>query len=126
MYRRWALVCNTLLPPCACSVSIIRLEQLYPFPREELDEIIRGYANAEELIWVQEEPRNQGAWSTMLSKRHLAGCFPDEKPLRCIARPYSASPAVGYISLHLEQQQQLVEDALGIEQIDEETQKKSA
>jgi 2-oxoglutarate dehydrogenase E1 component len=108
------------------SVSILRLEQLYPFPRDELVEKINQYANAEELIWVQEEPRNQGAWSTLLSKRHLGGCFPDEKPLRCIARPYSASPAVGYLSLHLEQQQQLVEDALGIAKINEEKQKKSA
>jgi len=108
------------------SISIIRLEQLYPFPREELVAAINGYPNAEELIWVQEEPRNQGAWSTLLSTRHLGGCFPAEKPLRCIARPYSASPAVGYISLHLEQQQQLVEDALGIARINEEAQKKSA
>ena len=108
------------------SVCILRLEQLYPFPGDELVEKINQYANAEELIWVQEEPRNQGAWSTLLSKRHLGGCFPDEKPLRCITRPYSASPAVGYLSLHLEQQRQLVDDALGIEKIDEESQKKSA
>lgn len=108
------------------SVSILRLEQLYPFPREELIEKINQYPNAEELIWVQEEPRNQGAWSTLLSRRHLGGCFPDKKPLRCIARPYSASPAVGYLSLHLEQQQQLVDNALGIDRIDEESQKKSA
>jgi 2-oxoglutarate dehydrogenase E1 component len=100
------------------TISIIRLEQLYPFPREELVEMIAGYPNAEVLIWVQEEPRNQGAWSTLLSKRHLGGCFPDEKPLHCIARPYSASPAVGYLSLHREQQQQLVEEALGITSVE--------
>ena len=100
------------------TISIIRLEQLYPFPREELVEMIAGYPNAEVLIWVQEEPRNQGAWSTLLSKRHLGGCFPDEKPLHCIARPYSASPAAGYLSLHREQQQQLVEEALGITSVE--------
>jgi len=100
------------------TISIIRLEQLYPFPREELVEMIATYPNAEVLIWVQEEPRNQGAWSTLLSKRHLGGCFPDEKPLHCIARPYSASPAVGYLSLHREQQQQLVEEALGITSVE--------
>jgi 2-oxoglutarate dehydrogenase E1 component len=108
------------------NVAIVRLEQIYPFPREEIIEKISGYPNAEELIWVQEEPRNQGAWSTLLSTRHLGGCFPDGKPLRCIARPYSASPAVGYLSLHLEQQQKLVDDALGIERIDENKQQKSA
>lgn len=108
------------------TVAIIRLEQLYPFPREELVAMINAYPNAEELLWVQEEPRNQGAWSTLLSKRHLGGCFPDEKPMYCVARPYSASPAVGYISLHLEQQQQLVEKALGIGRAEQADQKKSA
>ena len=95
--------------------AIIRLEQLYPFPKEELIALIEQYPNAQELIWVQEEPRNQGAWSTLLSKRHLGGCFPDEKPLYCVARPYSASPAVGYASLHHEQQQQLVSEALTLD-----------
>ncbi|MGR9090032.1 MAG: 2-oxoglutarate dehydrogenase E1 component, partial [Gammaproteobacteria bacterium] len=108
------------------AVAIIRLEQLYPFPREELVEKINAYPNALELIWVQEEPRNQGAWSTLLSKRHLGGCFPDEKPMYCVARPYSASPAVGYLSLHLEQQRQIVEKALGIDRAEQADQKKSA
>ena len=105
---------------------IIRLEQLYPFPRDELVAFINRYPNAEELVWVQEEPRNQGAWSTLLSKRHLGGCFPDEKPLRCVARPYAASPAVGYASLHQEQQQRLVEEALLIGEFAETAAKKTA
>jgi len=105
---------------------IIRLEQLYPFPKEELVALIDQYSNAEELIWVQEEPRNQGAWSTLLSKRHLGGCFPDEKPLYCVARPYSASPAVGYASLHNEQQEQLVSEALALEKYAAEDAAKSA
>ena len=92
--------------------AIIRLEQLYPFPKEEMIALIDGYPNAEALVWVQEEPRNQGAWSTLLSTRHLGGCFDASKPLICIGRPYSASPAVGYASLHREQQQQIVDDAL--------------
>jgi hypothetical protein len=48
----------------------------------------------------------------MLSRRMLAGCFPVEMPLRCVARAYSASPAVGYHALHLKQQQELVDAAL--------------
>ena len=108
------------------NVAILRLEQLYPFPREALVGHIEKYANAQELIWVQEEPRNQGAWSTLLSTRHLGGCFLSEKPLRCVARPYAAAPAVGYLSLHLEQQQQLVFDALGIADVIENEQQKSA
>ena len=108
------------------NVAILRLEQLYPFPREALVGHIEKYASAQELIWVQEEPRNQGAWSTLLSTRHLGGCFLSEKPLRCVARPYAAAPAVGYLSLHLEQQQQLVFDALGIVDVIENERQKSA
>lgn len=106
--------------------AIIRLEQLYPFPKEELMALIEQYPNAQELIWVQEEPRNQGAWSTLLSKRHLGGCFPDEKPLYCVARPYSASPAVGYASLHHEQQEQLVSEALTLDKYTTKDNAKSA
>lgn len=105
--------------------AIIRLEQLYPFPKEELEAAIGNYPNAEELVWVQEEPRNQGAWSMLLSTRHLGGCFDETKPLTCIARPYSASPAVGYASLHLEQQQEIVDAALELTRR-REKQKKSA
>ncbi|MGR8920530.1 MAG: 2-oxoglutarate dehydrogenase E1 component [Gammaproteobacteria bacterium] len=105
--------------------AIIRLEQLYPFPREEIVAAIDAYANAEELVWVQEEPRNQGAWSMLLSKRHLGGCFDPSKPFTCVARPYSASPAVGYASLHREQQQTIIDEALELSQR-ESKQKKTA
>ena len=92
--------------------AIIRLEQLYPFPRDEIKQLAATYPNVKEYIWVQEEPRNQGAWSVMRSKRHLGGCFPEALTLRCVARPYSASPAVGYFALHVKQQQELVAAAL--------------
>jgi 2-oxoglutarate dehydrogenase E1 component len=92
--------------------AIIRLEQLYPFPKEEMLDSLNRYPNADELIWVQEEPRNQGAWSTLRSSRFLAGCLDGDKPLTCIARPPSSSPAVGYAALHLEQQNQIIKDAL--------------
>ncbi len=92
--------------------AIIRIEQLYPFPREEIMTILTTYPAVADAVWVQEEPRNQGAWSLMLSRRMLAGCFPVEMPLRCVARAYSASPAVGYHALHLKQQQELVDAAL--------------
>jgi 2-oxoglutarate dehydrogenase E1 component len=92
--------------------AIVRIEQLYPFPREEIQALAAAYPKLREVIWVQEEPRNQGAWSVMLSRRHLGGCFPTEVPLLCVARPYSASPAVGYYGLHVRQQQELVDEAL--------------
>ncbi len=90
-------------------------------------ERVHQYRNAEELVWVQEEPRNQGAWSMLLSKRHLGGCFDPAKPFTCVARPYSASPAVGYMSLHLEQQQRVIDEALRLsERQARAKQKKSA
>lgn len=93
-------------------IAIIRLEQLYPFPRDEVVRVAETFPNVKEFVWVQEEPRNQGAWSVLLSKRHLGGCFPGNIPLLCVARPYSASPAVGYHALHVKQQQDVVEEAL--------------
>ena len=109
-------------------VAIIRLEQLYPFPRDEIMQIAKTFPNAQEFVWVQEEPRNQGAWSVMLSKRHLGGCFPANLPLRCVARAYSASPAVGYYAVHVKQQQELVDEALRRLQVvpKQDPQKKSA
>ena len=106
-------------------VAIIRLEQLYPFPKDEMQAMLAQYPNANELVWVQEEPRNQGAWSMLLSARHLRGCIGERSALTCVARPYSASPAVGYASLHLEQQQTIIDEALSLSQRQTQ-QKKSA
>ena len=106
--------------------AIIRLEQLYPFPREELMQIAASFPNVKEFMWVQEEPRNQGAWPVMLSRRHLGGCFPEELPLLCVARPYSASPAVGYHALHVLQQEALVAEALRLGKPSEEPRKDAA
>jgi len=108
------------------NVAIIRLEQLYPFPREEIVAEVERYPNISEVVWVQEEPRNQGAWSILLSTRHLGGCFPEHVKLRCEARPYSASPAVGYMSLHLEQQRDLVSRALKLDEANVGAQQKTA
>ncbi len=106
--------------------AIFRLEQLYPFPTEELQAAADQYSDLEEIIWVQEEPRNQGAWSVLLSKRHLGGCFPNTIPLRCVARPYSASPAVGYYALHIKQQKDIVDQALRVHERSASETKKTA
>ena len=96
--------------------AIIRLEQFHPFPREQMQKTLSQYKNAIELIWVQEEPRNQGAWSYLLARRHLRGGFDESKPLKWVARPYSSSPAVGYLSLHEEQQKKIIAEALELEE----------
>ena len=96
------------------AVAIARVEQLYPFPDKEIQALLERYPNAREICWAQEEPRNQGSWFFMLSHRHLNGCKRPDQRLIYAGRDYSASPAVGYLNVHLEQQRQLVEKALGL------------
>jgi 2-oxoglutarate dehydrogenase E1 component len=90
--------------------AIVRIEQLYPFPREELTAELERYTRAKEIVWCQEEPMNQGAWYQ--SKHHFRACMRKGQKLRYAGRPPSAAPAVGYFNLHIEQQRALVEDAL--------------
>jgi 2-oxoglutarate dehydrogenase E1 component len=94
------------------NIAIVRIEQQYPFPREEVGAAINRYPNAIDVVWVQEEPRNQGAWSYMQSRRNLKGILTSEHRLEYAGRPYSASPAVGYLHVHREQQKALVAEAL--------------
>lgn len=97
-------------------IAIARIEQLYPFPKVEVSELIDSYPNAREVVWVQEEPRNQGACAYLLESLNLFGSLNEGQQMLIVARPYSASPAVGYPSLHLEQQRRLVEEALALEE----------
>ena len=98
-------------------VAIARIEQLYPYPREEIRALLAKYANAKEICWAQEEPRNQGSWFFMLSGRHLLGDIDKEhRTVYYAGRDYSASPAVGHMKLHLQQQRVVIESALGFDQ----------
>jgi len=94
-------------------VAIVRVEQLYPFPEDEIKAILDKYGKAREICWAQEEPRNQGVWFFMLSRRHLAGLIGPDRSLSYAGRDYSASPAAGYHNVHLAEQKALVEAALG-------------
>ena len=98
-------------------VALVRVEQLYPYPREEIQAILDRYPKARDVIWAQEEPRNQGTWFFMLSRRHLAGMIRSNCRLGYAGREYSASPAAGYLSVHLEQQRALVASALGLDEL---------
>jgi len=100
-------------------VAVARVEQLYPFPEKEIKALLQRYPNADEICWAQEEPRNQGSWFHMLSRRHLAGCIQKRHKLLYAGRTYSASPAVGYLNVHLEEQRALVETALGLDVVEE-------
>jgi 2-oxoglutarate dehydrogenase E1 component len=96
-------------------VAIARVEQLYPFPDEEIVTLLKRYPKANDICWAQEEPRNQGSWFHMLSRRHLAGCVQKRHKLVYAGRTYSASPAAGYLNVHLEEQRSLVATALGLD-----------
>jgi 2-oxoglutarate dehydrogenase E1 component len=91
-------------------VAIVRVEQLYPFPRRQLEEIFARYPNAREIRWVQEEPENMGAWTFILAR--FRDSVPGGRPLHVIARRESASPAAGSQTIHEYEQKNLVERAL--------------
>lgn len=96
-------------------IAILRIEQLYPFPKPEVEHLLSLYPNAREVVWVQEEPVNQGSWFYILGHSHLTGCLQADHILTRVARPFSASPAVGYLSKHREQQDAIINEALKLE-----------
>ena len=91
-------------------IAVLRIEQLYPFPHEEFRAQIAMYPNAKSVVWAQEEPGNQGAWHRI--QHYLQREMRPDQTLSYALRPSSASPAVGYLSKHLEQQKELVNAAL--------------
>ena len=93
-------------------VAIIRIEQLYPFPAEEVADIMQDYQHVKDFVWCQEEPQNQGAWYS--SQHNFWAAIPSGAQLTYRGRDASAAPAVGYLSEHNKQQQKLVDEALTI------------
>ena len=91
-------------------VAILRLEQLYPFPTDTFREELAKFPAAKEVMWVQEEPRNQGAW-LQIRHRLEAGLGP-KQTLSYAGRVSSASPAVGYMSKHVAQLKAFLEEAM--------------
>lgn len=102
-------------------VAIVRIEQLYPLPEARILEEVAKYENLQEILWAQEEPRNQGAWYYLAPHmfRLIAPPKPAVRPTRAfllepVARPPSAAPAAGSMQMHVQQQKQVVNNALGI------------
>ena len=91
-------------------IAVIRLEQLYPFPHEEFAAQMAVYPAAKSVVWAQEEPANQGAWHRV--QHYLLRNMRPEQTLGYAGRASSASPAVGYLAKHNEQQKELVDVAL--------------
>lgn len=92
------------------NVAILRLEQLYPFPDEACKQAFAPYAHVKDFIWCQEEPENQGAWNAMAP--FITAVLGKGQTLRYAGRKASASPAVGYHSVHEKEQEAIVEQAL--------------
>ena len=90
-------------------VALIRIEQLYPFPRTLLAAELKKFGKAAEVVWCQEEPQNQGAWYQI--QHHLRACLQPKQVLGYAGRPRSPSPAVGHMADHLHELQQLLADA---------------
>ena len=93
-------------------VLIVRIEQLYPFPKQALLEALSPYSKARKLVWAQEEPRNQGGWYILQHQlRAVLRELKMTEKLEFAGRPASSSPAVGYMQTHKEQQQHIVDYA---------------
>ena len=93
-------------------VAICRVEQLYPFPAQQIADLLRAYPNAKDVVWLQEEPENAGAWEFM--RPLLQELIGDRRPLRYIGRARSASPSEGSATWHQMNQKALVERAFSL------------
>jgi 2-oxoglutarate decarboxylase len=95
-------------------VAVARVEMLYPFPREQLVELIASYPNLKELIWVQEEPRNMGARRFMFTRNREREMVPSGVKLDYVGRQYRASTGEGYPSAHHIEQDRILREALTV------------
>lgn len=91
-------------------VAIVRVELLYPFPVEEIKRVLAGYPGLKEVVWVQEEPRNMGAWRSFLPR--LQEILPQNVGLDVISRPERAAPAPGFMEKFQQEQEQIIARAL--------------
>jgi len=89
----------------AKDIAITRIEQIYPFPQKQVDALIKKYNNPQ-LVWVQEEPENMGAWSYLATQNPL--------DLKCVARKVSASPATGFAKIHKIEQENIIKTAFDL------------
>ena len=96
-------------------VALLRIEQLYPFPGEEFETVLKRYPNAREIVWCQEEPQNQGAWYQV---RHRLETLSRREALYA-GRAAASAPATGLSKIHDSEQQRLVEAALHASAADE-------
>ncbi|MDY6941964.1 MAG: 2-oxoglutarate dehydrogenase E1 component [Pseudomonadota bacterium] len=97
-------------------VALVRIEQLYPFPHAEFEQAFETYNRAKEIVWCQEEPKNQGAWYYI--EHRIRKVMKAAQTLHYVGRLASASTAVGYYDMHVQQQKLLLAEALGLTEND--------
>jgi 2-oxoglutarate dehydrogenase E1 component len=93
-------------------IAILRIEQIYPFPGKQLDVLLSQYTATDELVWCQEEPKNQGGWD--FCKHRIPAMIDQRWQLEYIGRQPSSAPAVGSVKLHAKEQQAIINNALNI------------
>jgi 2-oxoglutarate dehydrogenase E1 component len=94
-------------------IAVARVELLYPFPENELRELLASYPSLERVVWVQEEPRNMGARAFM--RRRMAGILPERLTYDYVGRQLRAAPGEGYSAAHKKEQARIVRVALDLE-----------
>jgi 2-oxoglutarate dehydrogenase E1 component len=116
--RRVVLCAGKIFYPLAAArddgkrddVAIVRVEQLYPFPAAELQALLSRYSGAREVVWVQEEPANQGAWTFV--RPRLADLLGPARSVQYVGRDEAASPATGNYKIHQAEEAAILEQAL--------------
>ncbi len=98
-------------PAVGAQAALVRVEQLYPWPERHITDVFERYPNATEVVWLQEEPENMGAWFFVHARLHA--CLPGRLKLRHVSRQESASPAIGSAALHALEQADLLRRSIG-------------
>jgi len=99
----------------ASSVAIARVELLYPFPVDEVRDLVAAYPSLQEIVWAQEEPQNMGAWRSIRHRlEEAASVAAQAERVTFVGRPWRASPSEGYPTLHQREQDRIVREALGV------------
>ncbi|GEN45802.1 2-oxoglutarate dehydrogenase E1 component [Alkalibacillus haloalkaliphilus] len=94
-------------------IHFARLEQIYPFPEKELKELLKNYKNIEEIVWIQEEPKNMGSWDFV--KERIQDIKKVKQKLHYVGRPYRSSPAVGDPNISKAEQSRIINEALKLD-----------
>ena len=106
----WADLVADERRPANEHLAVLRLEELYPLPVDDLTAALERYRNAREVIWLQEEPRNMGPWPFLAPR--LAGLVGEQAELRYVGRPDRASPAEGWAEIHAAEQRRIISEIL--------------